>query len=287
VLLQLALTGAVLGCFYALIALGYTVIYGTIRLINFAHGDVYMLGGFIGFTILGLIIPTSGVTVRVVASVAGTIAATGLVGYIIRWLLARLKARSGSFSPIIAAVGVSLVIQNGVLHVWGSAALVYPVQLPPDLSRFIVTLVICCLLLFAAELWIGKTKFGAAMRAVGIDHGAVRLMGISVDRVLYITFVAFSAIAGVTGYLAGSYYGVIEFLMGFELGLKGFTAAVLGGIGNVRGALVGGFVLGMVESFGGGWLGTQWTSVIAFSVLIALLILKPTGILGETVVERM
>ena len=286
-LFQIFLVGAILGCFYALLGLGFTVIYGTVRLINFAHGGVYMVGAFVGFSLLGALAPTGNVPLQVVGSLAGTVAATALMGYIIRWVLAHLKAKAGSLGPMIAAVGIGIVIENGALHLWGSAPRVYPVQFGQGVSRLVVTLSACLLLLVGTELWIGRTKFGIAMRAAGIDHGAVRLMGISVEKVVIITFMVFSAIAGITGYLAGIYYGVIQFQMGFELGLKGFTAAVLGGVGNVRGALVGGIVLGLVEAFGGAWLGTEWTSVIAFSVLIAVLTLRPTGILGETIVERM
>lgn len=285
--LHLALTGAVLGSFYALIAVGYTVIYGTVRLINVAHGGVYMLGAFIGFMCVGKLVPADNLALGVIGGSAGTIAATALVGYIIRWLLARLDSKAGTFSPIIAAVGISLVIENGALQLWGSAPVAFPLQLPENLTKVFATFGLCLVLLLSTEIWVRVTRFGAAMRAVGIDHGAVRLMGIRVENVLYVTFAVFSAIAGITGFLAGSYYGAIQFSMGFALGLKGFTAAVLGGVGNIRGALVGGWLLGLVEAFGGGWLGTQWTDVIAFAFLILVLVLKPSGILGETVVERM
>ena len=281
------LTGAIIGSFYALMACGYTVIYGTVRLINFAHGDVYMLGAFIGAALLGLRLPAAQPITAVALSVSGTILAAGLIGYLIRWIFSRVKSRKTSFSPMIAGVGISLVIENGVLHAWGSNAIRFPAQLPDNFQKIVLTLGLSIALLIATELWVEKTKFGAAMRAVGIDHDAVRLMGISVERVIFIVFIAFSAIAGLTGYLAGSYYGSIQFLMGFMLGLKGFTAAVIGGIGNVRGALFGGWFLGLVEAFGGGYLGTQWTDVVVFSVLIFTLVLKPNGILGEAVVERM
>ncbi|MDB5363672.1 MAG: transporter permease [Rhodospirillales bacterium] len=280
------LIGLVLGSFYALIAAGYTVIYGTVRLINFAHGDVYMIGAFVGALGFGFLSPL-GVGPALVMSVLGTLLATAIVGFLIRLLLARLDSAPGSFSPIIAAVGISLVLENGAFHLWGSAPAAFPLVMPADGRKIALTLAAGIAVLLATDYWIARTKFGIAMRAVGSDHGATRLMGIRVEYVLYVTFAVFSAIAGLTGYLAGSYYGSIQFSMGFALGLKGFTAAVLGGMGNVRGALVGGLVLGFVEAFGGGWLGTEWTDVIAFSFLIAVLTLRPSGLLGETVVQRM
>jgi branched-chain amino acid transport system permease protein len=288
-LFQLVVTGFVIGSFYALMACGYTVFYGTIRLINFAHAGVFMLGAFIGYALLVAVNPIGGAITAVGVSMAGTVAAAGIIGLVIRWFFAlvQTKRRGFALSPMIFGVGVGLIIENTALHLWGSSPRAFPVSLPEDYRKIVITLIVCVSLLVGTELWVHKTRFGAAMRAVGIDHGAVRLMGISVERVVYIVFMFFSGIAGITGYLAGAYYGSIQFLMGFVIGLKGFTACVLGGIGNVRGALVGGWTLGLIEALGGGWLGTEWTDVIAFSVLILVLVVKPTGILGENIVERM
>jgi branched-chain amino acid transport system permease protein len=285
--LDLTLTGLVVGSFYALMALGYTVFYGIVRLINFAHGDIYMLGAFVGFTILGLTSSVLGGPIRILLSVAGTLAVTALLGFLVRWLLTQVKTQVGAWSPMIAAVGISLVLEGSAQHIWGTQVFVYQIQFPQNAVKIFVTLGICFALLVGTDLFISRTKPGAAMTAVGIDHDAVRMMGIRVNWVIFATFLAFSAIAGVTGYLAGSYYGSIQFLMGFALGLKGFTATVLGGIGNVRGALVGGWTLGLIEAYGGGLFGTEWTDVIAFSVLITVLVFRPQGILGEAVVERM
>jgi branched-chain amino acid transport system permease protein len=286
-LLQLCITGLVLGAFYALIAVGYTVIYGTVRLLNFAHGDMYMLGAFIGFTVLMLMPGTPSSVLPIIAGITATVAAIAFAGFMVRAVLERVDSKNDVFSPIITAVGLSLVFENAALHIWGTKPVAFPVQLTQDFTKPLITLAVALLMILAVDLWVSRSRFGMAMRAVGIDHNAVRLMGIRVDVVLYITFAVFSAIAGVTGFLAGTYYGSIQFSMGFLLGLKGFTAAVLGGIGNVRGALLGGFMLGMIEAFGGGVFGTNWTDVIVFSCLIFVLIVKPTGILGETVVERM
>jgi branched-chain amino acid transport system permease protein len=284
---HLLITGLVLGAFYALIAVGYTVIYGTVRLLNFAHGDMYMLGAFVGLTAIialpGLAIPQIAIPFAILA----TLLVIGFLGFLVRFVLERVDSKNDAFSPIIAAVGISLILQNSALHIWGTKPLAFPIQMTHDLSKPLITLAVCLIMILAVDLWVSRSRFGMAMRAVGIDHNAVRLMGIRVDVTLYITFAVFSAIAGVTGLLAGTYYGSIQFSMGFLLGIKGFTAAVLGGIGNVRGALLGGFLLGIIEAFGGGYFGTNWTDVISFSCLILVLTLKPTGILGETVVERM
>ena len=284
---QLFITGMVLGAFYALIAVGYTVIYGTVRLLNFAHGDMYMLGAFIGLTIIQALPGFDFPAIKMLASIIGTLAAIGFAGYVVRLILERVDIKNSTFSPIIAAVGLSLVFENSALQIWGTKPLAFPMQMAEDCTKPLITLAVCLVMIAAVDVWVSRSRFGMAMRAVGIDHNAVRLMGIRVDVTLYITFAVFSAIAGVTGLLAGSYYGSIQFSMGFLLGLKGFTAAVLGGIGNVRGALLGGFALGMIEAFGGSIFGTNWTDVIVFSCLILILIAKPTGILGETVVERM
>jgi branched-chain amino acid transport system permease protein len=284
---HLLITGLVLGAFYSLIAVGYTVIYGTVRLLNFAHGDMYMLGAFVGLTAIlalpGLTIPQLAIPFAILA----TLLVIGFLGFAVRFVLERIDSKNNIFSPIIAAVGISLILQNSALHIWGTKPLAFPIQMAQEFNKPLITLAVCVVMIIAVDLWVSRSRFGMAMRAVGIDHNAVRLMGIRVDVTLYITFAVFSAIAGITGLLAGTYYGSIQFSMGFILGLKGFTAAVLGGIGNVRGALLGGFLLGIIEAFAGGFFGTNWTDVISFSCLIFVLTLKPTGILGETVVERM
>jgi branched-chain amino acid transport system permease protein len=284
---HLLITGLVLGAFYSLIAVGYTVIYGTVRLLNFAHGDMYMLGAFVGLTAIiawpGLAIPQLAIPFAILA----TLLVIGFLGFMVRFVLERIDSKNNIFSPIIAAVGISLILQNSALHIWGTKPLAFPIQMAQEFTKPLITLAVCVVMILAVDLWVSRSRFGMAMRAVGIDHNAVRLMGIRVDVTLYITFAVFSAIAGITGLLAGTYYGSIQFSMGFILGLKGFTAAVLGGIGNVRGAMLGGFLLGIIEAFGGGFFGTNWTDVISFTCLILVLTLKPTGILGETVVERM
>src|ERR1700676_5672747 len=177
-LLQLCLIGAVLGAFYALIGVGYTVIYGTVRLINFAHGDMYMLGAFFGFTILSSLSAPTTLALSILASIAGTIIATAFAGFAVRWVLERVDAKHSSFSPIIAAIGISIVIQNSALHLWGSRPVAYPVQMAQNFAKPLITLLVCVALILIVDVWVSRSKFGAAMRAVGSDHVAVRLMGI-------------------------------------------------------------------------------------------------------------
>lgn len=286
-LFDLTITGLIVGSFYALVGLGFTVFYGTLRLINFAHGDTYMIGAFIGFAVLSALGTGAGSVTGVTAAVVGTILATGVLGLAMQVIYAKVHAAGSHFGPLIAAIGVSIALENAALHIWGSEPQVYPVVMPSGNVKIVITLLITFGIMLGTELWVARTRFGTAMRAVGMDHDAVRLMGIRINRVITITFFVFSAIAGITGLIAGFYYSSIDFLMGFILGIKGFTAAVLGGVGNIRGALVGGLVLGLLESYGAGYLGGQWSDVIAFVVLIAVLALRPTGLLGETVVERM
>ncbi len=280
--------GLINGPFYALTALGFTIFYGTIRLINFAHGDVVMFGAFVGFTVLSLLSRVHNTGVQVTVALLAVIAATALVGLILRWAYAHVNGQRNKSGPLIAAIGMSLVLENGAMGLWGSMPQTYQVQFPGSTAVSLPVLLGACLLIFGGVEWlVHRTRLGMAIRAVGIDHGAVRLMGVRVEWIILFTFALFSAIAGVAGVMDGMYFGSINFLMGFTLGIKGFTAAVFGGIGNVRGALVGGFALSLVEAFGAAYLGSSWTDVIAFCVLILLLVFRPTGILGETIVERM
>jgi branched-chain amino acid transport system permease protein len=191
-LLQLCITGLVLGAFYALIAVGYTVIYGTVRLLNFAHGDMYMLGAFVGFTALMMVPGSPASILPIVAGITATVAAIAFAGYVVRVVLERIDSKNDVFSPIIASVGISLVFQNSALHIWGTKPLAFPVQLEQDFTKPLITLAVALLMILAVDLWVSRSRFGMAMRAVGIDHNAVRLMGIRVDRVLYVTFAVFS-----------------------------------------------------------------------------------------------
>jgi branched-chain amino acid transport system permease protein len=294
---QLIWNGLFVGSFYALIALGYSMVYGIIKLLNFAHGDLYMLGAFTGFAMLGAAgaVPRSASLLALLAVLVATVLTTGLAGVLLERLAYRPLRAAPRLSVLITAVGASFALEYGMRVVAGPDPRVYPVRL--DGTPFIlldarVTGQQIALVAIAAALMVGlyglvmRTRAGRAMRAIALDPRASLLMGINVNRVIAAAFFLGSALAGAAGVMAGAYYGKIDFLMGFIIGLKAFTAAVIGGIGNIPGAMLGGLVLGLLESFGTHWLGGQWRDVFAFGLLILFLTVRPTGLLGERVTER-
>jgi Branched-chain amino acid ABC-type transport system, permease components len=295
---QLIWDGLFVGSFYALIALGYSMVYGIIKLLNFAHGDIYMLGAFIGFAMLTSMggIPASLSLGALLIVLLASMLLTGTVGVVIERLAYRPLRGAPRLAVLITAVGVSFSLEYGMAAIAGPNPRAYPIRLEGGVFEVLgarVSLPQIILMLIAAGLmvalngYIQKTSTGRAMRSIALDTNASLLMGINVNAVITRTFFIGSALAGAAGVMAGAYYGKIDFLMGFIIGLKAFTAAVIGGIGNIKGAMLGGLVLGFVEAFGTEWFGGQWRDVFAFAVLILFLTLRPTGILGERVTERM
>ena len=298
IFLQQVVNSLTVGSFYALVALGYTMVYGVIRLINFAHGDLYMVGAFAGFTFLaalgnhvGQINPILLIPLVFLVPMA----VVGLMGVIIERLAYRPLRRAPRLSPLITAIGVSLALENGALLIWGASFQVFPSILPSAMWRLgnvminqmqVLILPVTLALMLALYLFVHRTMTGKAMRAVAIDQDAARLMGIDVDRVIGLTFFLGGALAAAAGVMAGAYYSSIDFNMGFLIGLKAFTAAVLGGIGNIPGAMLGGFLLGLLETLAAGYISSEWKDVVAFSILILVLVFRPTGLLGERVVEK-
>lgn len=294
---QLIWNGLFVGSFYALVALGYSMVYGIIKLLNFAHGDLYMLGAFSGFAMLGAmggLVKSSSLVALLVVLVL-TMIATGLSGIVIERVAYRPLRGAPRLSILITAVGASFALEYGTRIVAGPNPKVYPVRLNGTSLNVLgarITLqqlalmAISVVLMVALNLLITRTREGRAMRAIALDPRAALLMGIDVDRVIARTFFIGSALAGAAGVMAGGYYGKIDFLMGFIIGLKAFTAAVIGGIGNIPGTMLGGLVLGLLESFGTHWVGGQWRDVFAFGFLILFLAVRPTGLLGERVTER-
>ncbi|NKZ05511.1 branched-chain amino acid ABC transporter permease [Actinomadura latina] len=294
---QLIWNGLFVGSFYALVALGYTMVYGIIKLLNFAHGDLYMLGAFTGFAMLGAMggLVRSSSLVALLAVLVLTMITTGTVGLAIERVAYRPLRGTPRLSLLITAVGASFALEYGTRIVTGPNPRVYPVRL--DGASFtvlgarvtmqqLVLMGISLALMAGLALLIGRTRQGRAMRAIALDPKACLLMGVNVDAVIARTFFIGSAMAGAAGVMAGGYYGKIDFLMGFIIGLKAFTAAVIGGIGNVPGTMLGALVLGMLESFGTHWVGGEWRDVFAFGFLILFLTVRPTGLLGERVTER-
>jgi branched-chain amino acid transport system permease protein len=296
--LQQLTNGLAVGGIYALIALGYTMVYGVLKLINFAHGDLFTIGAYLGLTLLvstGLIDkigPLAGALVLAVM-VMGLV---GVIGIVLERVAYRPLRESPRLSAVVSALGASIFFQNTVMLIYGARFHVYPQDilprmvvnvfgLPVPVMRIVILLasVVMMILLY---LFIQKTRVGTAIRAAAIDQGAARLMGINVDRVIMIVFFIGPALGGAAGLMVGLYYGQIKFTMGWIYGLKAFTAAILGGIGNIPGAMVGGLLLGVIEALGAAYISVAWKDAIAFCVLILILIVRPTGLLGERVAEK-
>ncbi|MFS0823826.1 branched-chain amino acid ABC transporter permease [Bacillus sp. 1P02SD] len=299
IFLQILIDGLVIGAFYSLIALGYTMVYGIIKLLNFAHGDLYMLGAFIGFTLLSFFTGDGGFNGGVLGLAVVfllTMIIIGVIGMGIERVAYRPLLLAPRLSILITAIGVSLSLEYSSMIGWGASYKVYPISLPNNgidiLGAHIKyaqlsMILISALLMVGLRLFIDKTIYGKAMRAIAHDQTACSLMGVNVHRIIGLTFFIGAFLAAGAGLMAGVYYGTINFMMGFIIGLKAFTAAVLGGIGNITGAMIGGIVLGVLESLGTFYLGGSWKDILAFSILILILVFKPTGIMGEKVTERM
>ena len=259
---QQLINGVSLGSIYALIALGYTMIYGILKLINFAHGDVYMLGAYIGFFC------TSMLKLSFLPSILVAMAGTALAGMIIERVAYRPMRNAPRIAILITAIGVSFFLENAMI-----------LFASPQPRSAIV-------LMIALTYIVNYTKIGKAMRAVSFDADAARLMGINIDFVISMTFALGSALAGAGGVLVGIYYNSIEPLMGMVPGIKAFVAAVLGGIGIIPGAMMGGIILGVVEALVSGFLSSTFRDAAAFAILIIILLYKPQGLLGKNVREK-
>jgi branched-chain amino acid transport system permease protein len=294
--LQQIINGLALGGIYALIALGYTMIYGIIELINFAHGDVYTLGTFFSLAILTLLGVTGVVTgplliVVVVVTMLGAMLLCGLTGVIIERLAYRRLRNAPRLAPLITAIGMSFILEN-VMQYWrGPSPIPFPQVIPnPDVhlgavtiaTKQILVVVLAVALMVVLRAFVYRTKLGKAMRATAQDRDAAQLMGIDINTTIALTFLIGSALAGAAGFVSGVYYGSTWFFNGFSAGLKAFTAAVLGGIGNLTGAMLGGFLIGLIEAMTTQLISDQWSNVVVFSVLVLVLIFRPSGLLGES-----
>jgi branched-chain amino acid transport system permease protein len=314
ILPQVLLDGLILGFMYALIALGYTMVYGVLEFINFAHSEIFILGAFVGVEILltmksaGLLDVLPWVLVLLLALAAGLLA-SGLAAVAVERIAYRPLRHAPRLIPLISAIGVSFFLQDLIRlfeSIWrNSFNLVYPTmdalnqrfELTPTIDvsvKSLVVIVAALLMLWALYVLVNRTKIGTAIRAVAEDQAAASLMGINVNRMISLTFLIGGAMGGAAGVLFGVQYGLINPYTGFIPGLKAFTAAVLGGIGNIPGAMMGGLVLGLLEAFAasylslltGGAFGAEYKDIFAFSILILILIFRPKGLLGEVVRER-
>ena len=295
--LELLLSGLTRGSIYALIALGYTMVYGIIGLINFAHGEIYMIGAFTAL-IVSTVLNMYGLPLLAVlflAAAAATIWAAAY-GYTIERLAYRPLRKAPRLSPLISAIGMSFFLQNYVLLAQTSDFLPFP-QLIPDFefmgkyssilgSSELVILITTAVVMILLTLIIKFTRTGKAMRATAQDRTMALLVGINVDHVISITFVIGSALAALGGLLIASHIGQINFYIGFIAGIKAFTAAVLGGIGSIPGAVLGSFVLGLTEAFATGYISSSYEDAFAFSLLVLILIFRPAGLLGKASIEK-
>jgi branched-chain amino acid transport system permease protein len=297
---QQLVNGLSLGGIYALIALGYTMVYGIIELINFAHGDVYTLGTFFSLAILTLLGVTgivSGPMLIVVVAVAilGAMLLCGLTGVIIERLAYRRLRNAPKLAPLITAIGMSFILENLMQYWKGPSPIPFPQVIPNPAfaigavtieAKQIMVILLAIVLMVVLQTFVRYSRLGKAMRATAQDKDAAQLMGIDINTTIALTFLIGSALAGAAGFVSGVYYGSTWFFNGFAAGLKAFTAAVLGGIGNIAGAMLGGFLIGLIEALTTQFIGDQWSNVVVFSVLVLVLIFRPSGLLGESLPNK-
>lgn len=299
ILAEQFINGLTIGGVYALIALGYTLVYGILTMINFAHGEIFMVGSFVGYWTLtyleGINLLWDRPIFSVIVAILFAVLTCGILGSVLERFAYRPLRRAPRLAPLISAIGASIFLQNAIMVIVKGRMRVYPDIIPLSgfhlkgifISYFQVFLMMVSVLLMAGlYFFIQKTKIGTAMRAVAEDKIAASLMGINVDRIIQITFVVGSSLAAVAGVMVGMYYSQINHMMGFIPGIKAFTAAVVGGIGNIPGAMLGGFILGVLESLSVNILPAQYKDIVAFSILVTVLIFRPRGILGEVVAEK-
>ncbi len=304
IFLQQIINGLVQGSIYALVALGYTLVYGIMGLINFAHGEVVMIGTLVTITVATSLIGAG--MPPVIAGLVGLVCAI-LVSMALGWGLERLAYRplrnAPRLAPLITAIGMSIILQNLAMIVWGRNYLTFPVLLPKmtfEVAGASFTFVQLMIVLVSGVTMAGliilihRTKLGMAMRATSQNPAVASLMGVNINRVIAAAFIIGSALGALAGVMVGTYYEIAHYQMGFMLGLKAFTAAVLGGIGNLGGAMAGGLLLGIIEALGagyigdltGGFLGSHYQDIFAFMVLIGVLMFRPSGLLGEKTGDR-
>jgi branched-chain amino acid transport system permease protein len=299
-LLQQTINGLSLGAMYALLALGFTLVYGILELINFSHFNVFMVGSFIGMGVLHAFGVQGQATVMTGAALVGvmvvafvvTMTASGLLGVLIERLSLRPLRNVTGPAAMITTIGVSYILFNVVLLTLGADSKNFPNPMPPvkfeiggavlRLKEILIWAVSFGLML-VLWLFVQRSKLGKAMRATAQDPEAARMMGVEVDRVIMTAFFVGSALAGAGGLIFGLYYNFTSFIIGFNAGLRAFTAAVLGGIGNVPGAMLGGIIIGLIEAAAGQseYIGAQWADVVVFSILVLVLVFRPSGLLGR------
>jgi len=298
-LLQQLINGITIGSFYALVALGYTMVYGVLKLINFAHGDLFMWGAYIGLTGLSALVAlmSRGGPILILPVSIIVIVTIALVGVLIERVAYRPLRSAGRLAPVISALGAAFILESLARNIYGASWKTYPTGLVPAGRVALVggvrisvmqvlVLVVSFLLMALLYLFVYRTRIGTAMRAVSLDHEVSRLMGIDVDGIIATVLIG-PGLGGLAGMIVALYYGSFDFTLGWIFGLKAFISAILGGIGNIPGAMLGGMILGIIETLGAGYVSPQWKDVIAYAILILILIFRPTGLLGERVAEKL
>jgi branched-chain amino acid transport system permease protein len=300
--LQQVVNGLTTGSLYALIALGYSMVYGVLKLLNFAHGDLYMVGAFVGYFVIqwfggadALVIPVP-LLLLIMFLVAGT--GVGFLGVAIERFAYRPLRDAPRIAPLITALGVSFFLENAVLLLFGAQTRIYETSkfisfgtgihigaLDIDIVRILV-IVLSLILMFALRLLVTRTTLGKSMRAVATDREAAEMLGIDVDRTIAATFFLGSALAGIAGVMAGLVFNQVFNLLGFVAGLKAFTAAVVGGIGSIAGAVLGGLLIGLAESFATGYISSTYQNLIVFGILIVVMLVRPSGLLGRAPLQK-
>ena len=288
-MLQQLVNGLMLGSVYALLALGYTMVYGIIKLINFAHGDIYMMGAFMGYFLI------NSLHLNFFLALILAMIGTAVLGVLVEFLAYRPLRNSTRIAALITAIGVSFFLEYVMVYFVGANTRSFPQVIetvrynfgPISLTNIqLMILVISLILMVLLQVIVQKTKMGKAMRAVSVDSDAAQLMGINVNRTISFTFALGSALAGAAGVLIALYYNSLEPLMGMTPGLKSFVAAVLGGIGIIPGAALGGFVIGLLETFATAFGMSDFRDAIVYGILILILLVRPVGILGKNVKEK-
>lgn len=287
--MQQMVNGVALGSIYALIALGYTMVYGTIRLINFAHGDIYMMGAFIGFYLITVL------EMNLLLAMIITMATTAILGVVIERIAYKPLRNSSRVAGLITAIGVSYFLQNIMIYFLGPEVRAFPSPLETQIfrvfglvinSKQILVVAVTIVMMISLHLIVNKSKMGKAMRAVAVDSEAAQLMGIDVDRVISFTFALGSALAGMAGILVGIYYNSIQPTMGVAMGLKAFIAAVIGGVGSIPGAMVGGYLIGVLETIVTVMGGSMYKDAVVYGLLIVILLVLPSGLFGKSSTEK-
>lgn len=300
-LLEQLINGLAIGSFYALVAIGYSMVYGVMKLINFAHGDLFTLGSYLGYTLMvvgsGWVTSTFGVWGGVVVALLGAMLGAGLAGLLLERVAYSPVYKAGRLPLVVSALGASIFLSNGIMAVWGPRFQAYPVESIPTGSIMLfgdirittlklVTIIVSLALMAIIYVVVEKTLFGSAIRASALDRDTATIMGIDFRKIILFVFFVGPALGGLAGVFAGLNYNRIIFNLGWTYGLKAFTAVILGGIGNIPGAMLGGLLLGLMEALFEGFVSGAWKNVFVFIILIVILIVRPTGIIGEKVAEK-